>query len=193
MQIPLTNGGHVTVDPDFYEDLSRSKWRRTSNVVKRTTWSKETKRPVTESLSSVLMGPPAPGHVWYHDNGDSSDFRRENLKLSTIADNPNRVSRLRSALQSRSEGFTGVYPKNGRSMAACSLRGEQTYLGLFATPEQAAYAYDLALQSIGLETKNHPSLSDEERASVEAKVRPRLVLVAGQSSRILVSRTSFGK
>lgn len=76
-----------------------------------------------------------------HRNGNGLDNRRSNLRPATHAQNmQNRQPRLNSA-----SGLKGVH-RSGRSgwRALMRLNGRQIYLGSFATPEEAARAYDAA-------------------------------------------------
>jgi len=75
-----------------------------------------------------------------HRNGDGLDNRRQNLRPAN--DSKNQMNaRMRSDNPS---GFKGVCADRHRWMARIQLDGRRTYLGYFATPQEAARAYDAA-------------------------------------------------
>lgn len=69
-----------------------------------------------------------------HINGDPSDNRIENLRPATTQQNGyNRKVNRTSSTQ-----IKGVSFLRGKWMAQCQSGGKRTYLGVFATPEEAA-------------------------------------------------------
>lgn len=85
-----------------------------------------------------------PGAVMVdHINGDTLDNRRVNLRAATAAQNArNSRAQIRSATQ-----FKGVYRHRSTVnpwRAALSINQRQLSLGAYATPEDAARAYDAA-------------------------------------------------
>ena len=69
-------------------------------------------------------------------NGDKLDCRLENL----IYRSRSVASRKRKT--SNKVGFTGVYKENYRYRAVISYEGKSKHLGMFATAEEAAIAYN---------------------------------------------------
>jgi hypothetical protein len=90
------------------------------------------------ALHRIIMQAP-PGMLVDHINGDTFDNRRANLRICTSAENA-RNSRGKNGIS----GFKGVYPANSRWSAVINVDGRQIYLGVFASKEKAARAYDRA-------------------------------------------------
>lgn len=103
-------------------------------------------------LAAMAYGLPNPADCRYvlHRNGDYNDFRRSNLRWTTLAelrlhDGLKRDSPYHGVIRRR-KAPTGAYPwimqlrNNGR-------RCVEQY---FATPEEAAYAYDQEVRRRGL-------------------------------------------
>ena len=77
-----------------------------------------------------------------HISGDASDNRRCNLRRCGQSDN----SKNQLMSKSNSSGFKGVYKHKiaNKYVAQITSGYENRYLGMFATPEDAAAAYDRA-------------------------------------------------
>lgn len=105
---------------------------------------------------SVLMasayGIPNPRHCAYvfHRNHDNADFRRGNLAWATLAE-----LRMHDGLRFSCPyyGVTCNQHRGGllRWNAFFRVEDRRHDLGHFATPEEAAYAYDRAIRRLGLE------------------------------------------
>jgi HNH endonuclease len=91
-------------------------------------------------LHRFLLNAP-PRQIVDHKNGNTLDYRRGNLRFATHSQNTaNRHVILSSS------GFKGVTRhKTGKWQAAVKVSGRSLHLGLFATPEDAAAAYDEAV------------------------------------------------
>lgn len=85
----------------------------------------------------LLLGEPA-GAI-DHVNGDKLDNRRANLRLATPAQNSFNVRARKNA-----SGFKGVTKNTQGWIARIQYDGRQRNLGTYATPEDAAKAYDRA-------------------------------------------------
>lgn len=79
-----------------------------------------------------------PGETVDHINHDPLDNRRENLRICTQSQN------MRNRTPKRQ--YIGIRKIKGGWTAYISLAGKQQYLGLFPTPEQAAFAHDQAIK-----------------------------------------------
>lgn len=139
MEIPLSRGQVALVDDaDYPAVMAEGKWFALSNGAK-TFYAARNAPPTkpngkrrTLTLHHFLTGWDYVDHV----NGDGLDNRRSNLRWATHAQNMANQDR-RSTNQS---GFKGVHPKKRRWAA----RIQNRYLGTYATPEDAAHAYDEA-------------------------------------------------
>ena len=115
----------------------------TSSAVVRCVAKREGKQ-VFEKLHRVILQ-AAPGDIIDHANGDTLDCRRENLRIADKSKNAANTRKARSAV-----GFKGVSgPANRAHMskpykARVVYQGVEHHLGWFATPEEAAVAYDAA-------------------------------------------------
>jgi hypothetical protein len=93
-------------------------------------------------MHRLIMG-AGPGQRIDHRNGDGLDNRRSNLRPTTNALNQANRRRIRSK-----SGFKGVSwdsTKRERPWRAhITVNGRMKFLGAFATPEEAARAYDAA-------------------------------------------------
>lgn len=69
-------------------------------------------------------------------NGNKLDCRLENLLYRS------RATASRKRKTSSHMGYTGVYKENNRYRAVISINRKSVHLGMFATPEEAALAYN---------------------------------------------------
>jgi hypothetical protein len=99
---------------------------------------------VTLGMHRIIMGAPV-GMIVDHVNRDGLDNRRSNLRLATHAQN----MRNRKRQSNNTSGYHGVtYWKHcGRYAALIRVDGKRRHIGLFATAEEAALAYDEAARS----------------------------------------------
>jgi len=86
---------------------------------------------------NLAFGEIPQGMVIDHINGTGSDNRLENLRLCTVQQNQFN----RSCDNGR--GYKGVYRYKEKWKAEITTNGDRLYLGLHATPELAATAYDV--------------------------------------------------
>lgn len=90
-------------------------------------------------LHRMLMD-PAPGFFVDHINGDRLDNRRQNLRLATKSQN----MMNRGKQKNNTTGYKGVTRVNGAYVAQLQKDRKNYYLGTYATPEEAALAYNKA-------------------------------------------------
>lgn len=94
----------------------------------------------TLSLGRYLLGKP-PGLV-DHKSGQEWDFRRDNLRVATASENAqNRAKRRFGRLPFKGLEYRKQY-KYRPWIARIRAHGQLIFLGNFATPEEAAAAYD---------------------------------------------------
>jgi len=100
-----------------------------------------------------------------HINGDPSDNRRCNLRITTQSGNL-RNSRLRS---DSTTGYKGVSldKRDGMYRAYINYKGKQISLGYYDTPEEAAAAYDkAAVFYFGEFARTNQMLQEEENEQI---------------------------
>ena len=143
LEIPLSRGLVSLVDAaDFDLIVAAGKWyaapSRNTFYARHSYWRDGKVRHV--QMHTLITG-------WSfvdHRNGDGLDNRRQNLRPAN--DSKNQMNaRMRSDNPS---GFKGVCADRHRWMARIQLDGRRTYLGYFATPQEAARAYDEAALSL---------------------------------------------
>ena len=84
-------------------------------------------------------------HIGQHgDDHDGLDNRRSNLRICTPSEN---LANRRLPANSTT-GYKGVARHRGRFCAQITNRGEQHWLGTFATAEEAARAYNAAARRL---------------------------------------------
>jgi hypothetical protein len=107
-------------------------------------WEHAAGRQRTIYLHRQILDAP-PGRDVDHINGDTLDNRRANLRLCTASQNA-----VNKSTRSPRTGFRGVYRERRRYFAQITIAGRGRSLGRFATPEEAARAYDrAALEAFG--------------------------------------------
>lgn len=143
-EITLTKGLVATVDAIDYEWLSQWKWYakkgRNSYYAERTTTNGNGESE-TIPMHRQIMGFPLEDEIDHIDMNGLNNTRA-NLRLCTRTQN----AMNQRPRKSNSAGFKGVSWHSQRSKwrAQIHINGKNTYLGLFATPEDAARAYDAA-------------------------------------------------
>jgi HNH endonuclease/AP2 domain len=142
--IRLTSGQHAIVDAEDYARLSQWKWyskkhRTGSFYAYRNIGSKPKRNMVM--MHRLIVGAEA-GQEVDHANGDTLDNRRENLRICTGLENRRNKKRYKT----NTSGYKGVWKQSdcNRWRAYIGIRGKTRYIGLYATAEEAAGAYDAA-------------------------------------------------
>jgi hypothetical protein len=134
----------VLVDDDVEVWASKFRWRimkstKTSYVRRHV--SGETR---SEFLHREVLGlEPGDGRKVDHINGNGLDNRRANLRIVDHA--LNQLNRIGIDAKNTS-GFRGVYFRNGKWFAKCSVSKRQHYLGTYDTREAAAEAVRVFLE-----------------------------------------------
>lgn len=138
-EIALSNSPLVTiVDYEDYEWLSVYRWRlqpgHGSPYIGTTTGTKGK----ILLMHRLIMGATDGSYVDHRDR-DTLNNRRENLRFCTASQNQGN-----SIVPLGASGYRGVSQAKNRWFACIKRFGKRVYLGSFATPEEAAHAYDLA-------------------------------------------------
>ena len=151
-EIGLTRGYVALVDDEDYEWLSQWKWH--AAAYSRGQWyairlclrgecdhSNGRKWRHRVWMHRVLMNAPG-GLDVDHINGNTLDYRRENLRICSQADNNKNVCRRRD----NRSGYRGVYwnKEKRRWCSLISCDGIRIYLGAFDDVKDAARAYNAA-------------------------------------------------
>ena len=124
------------VDLDDWHRFKQYKWDITPR--KQTYYARTFYEGYHYYLHREIMGLETgdPRHV-DHRNDDGLDCRKDNLRVSTIADNVGRANRKRGKT-----GYIGVEEHAGKFVAKAARLGKRVYIGRYDTAEQAARAYD---------------------------------------------------
>jgi hypothetical protein len=120
------------VDDEDFEELCRFSWYSISDhgILYAARWSPVQPPTYVRMHRQILNAKP--GQIVDHRNRNGLDNRRENLRFATSAQNNiNRTYRGRF-----SPDPSGMY------RARIAFQGKRIHLGMFATPEEAAKAYD---------------------------------------------------
>ena len=147
-EIPLTQGKSAIIDDEDYEMLSAFKWHfrpMRSNC-----------REKGYARRSVYLGGGRIQHIFMHRmlldlpegkqcdhiNGNSLDYRRSNLRISTQAQNTRNAAKHKNGRTSRFKGVIRL--PSGHWYATIRTNGHQVGLGTFQDEQSAARAYDEA-------------------------------------------------
>jgi hypothetical protein len=131
-EIPLTQGKVAIVDDEDFERVSEHKWYA---MLVDGHWYAES-RPIGY-LHRFLLNSPADCMV-DHIDGDGLNCQRYNMRLATNRQNQHNA---RTRIDNTT-GFRGVCVNKDKWTAQIKIDGVLTYLGRFASPEEAARAYD---------------------------------------------------
>ena len=140
-EIPLSRGMVALVDDDDYDMLvSVGKWHATPGTSGTYYANRSITRPgggqTTQGMHTLISGWPYVDHR----NGDGLDNRRANLRQATDSQNQGN----RRIGSNNTSGYKGVSRSGLKWRARIRLDGHQTHMGCYATPQEAARAYDTA-------------------------------------------------
>lgn len=176
--IPLTKGYVAVVDDEDYESLAKFAWhaheykrRNGSVLVIAYRWpSRSTKnlgRVRRRTIYEDIMG-KRPGYVIDHADRNPLNNQRSNLRWASVSQNlANRIARSRI-------GLKGVQKRRRRYHARLSLARKTIWLGSFASPEEAARAYDCAAKKY---FGQFARLNFQKSESPESRAAARLTTV----------------
>lgn len=146
-EIPLRRGYVALVDEEDAAWLQAYRWTATKSglCIYATASAKNGGERIW--MHRLILSAPK-GVPVDHKNGNGLDNRRCNIRLATWSQNSSNRTRLNS---NNPHGFKGVtkytaYPNLRKPwQASIGVRGKRIRLGYFATPEEAAAAYDVAV------------------------------------------------
>ena len=157
-QVELTQGYITLVDDEDYERVAQYRWcarvaKRSDGSIQgvyalRTTKTsrRDGKRKTTNHfLHRFILGVDNTCEVDHKDHNGLNN-QKYNLRKANKSDNQHNT---RKQINNTS-GYKGVYwHKRDRAWTAMiGMRGKLIYLGTYATPEQAALAYDAAANKL---------------------------------------------
>jgi len=138
-EIPLTRGLVALVDAaDFDLVIAAGPWYAhpdRNTFYARTSYRRDGKKRLV-SMHTLVTGWGFVDHI----NGDGLDNRRLNLRPADNSKN----QMNRGVPSNNTSGFKGVSRNDLRWQAQISVAGRRIHLGMFATPLEAAHAYDEA-------------------------------------------------
>jgi hypothetical protein len=140
IKIPIHGVEFAFIDNEFLPLVSDYKWyiyKSSNNCIYAQGYHPKTKKRVL--MHRLIMNPPRSLHV-DHRNRNGLDNRLFNLRIATRSQN---LSNRTSAKNSSSR-FLGVtfHKKANKWVANICKLGRKEYLGLFATENDAAMAYN---------------------------------------------------
>lgn len=146
--IPLTQGVFTKVDDGDFEWLTRWKWCATKGssglyAIRRAGVHDDPPLGHRLWMHRVILGITDPKIFGDHKNHDKLDNQRNNLRPATKAQNGfNKIGRVRAFC-----AYKGVHLRTDISrkkpwLARIAMDGKDRYLGVYATPKEAAIAYD---------------------------------------------------
>jgi hypothetical protein len=139
--IKLTQNKIALVDDENFENLSKFKWfaRKDKNTfyAGRTPSRKSGKRTMVQMHTQIMETPK--GMEVDHIDSNGLNNQRSNLRICTRKENVHNATKRTD----NTSGYKGVsfYKLNKKWGANISCDGEHTFLGLFATKEEAYEAY----------------------------------------------------
>jgi hypothetical protein len=151
--IPLRNRGEIvayTLIDEQDAQLARLTWRLevsgyAARREKRQNHQNGGWRARIVLLHRVTLGAP-PGVEVDHINRNRLDNRRSNLRFATDGEQARNCSRNKR----NTSGYKGVCFESARRRwkAAVAFEGRSYHVGLFDTPQEAAFAYDFAATAL---------------------------------------------
>ncbi len=140
--IPLSKGKTALVSDEDFKYLSRFKWYAGHTnpwqwYAYRNAWVAGRKTMLT--MHRHIMGSPR-GMDVDHRDGDGLNNTRENLRICTRSEN----LQNRKLNANNTSGYRGVLKYKNRWLVQMTIAGKRRRLGLFATAEEAAQAYNEA-------------------------------------------------
>lgn len=141
ISIDVGGGLLALIDDEDLPRVTPFTWRIREDAYVQRTWI-EGGRTCHELLHRFIMN-ALEDQVVDHENGDRWDCQKGNLRVATLSQNAaNRPT------TSKERDWKGIYPHGNRWKARIKLEGQNVYLGSFQTPQEAAYAYDVAAKRL---------------------------------------------
>lgn len=145
-EIPLTQGMVALVDDEDYESVNEYKWCAWHDDARTRVWYAVSwvDGRLTKMHQLILNRPI--GRDIDHRNSNGLDNRRANLRLCTRSQNLANMEKRRGNTSSRYKGVN--FHKHTGKWRAEIGSGSGKYIGVFATEEDAARAYNEAARKL---------------------------------------------
>lgn len=136
VEVPLSRGLKARISAEDYERVMQFEWY--ADMGAWASYAKSDGPGKSTYMHRFIMQPKYPNIV-HHIDGDGLHNTRWNLEIASQSVN----ARLRSF--KRKGRFRGVYPHYYKFTAQITVNYRKYYLGIFATEEEAALAYNRAV------------------------------------------------
>ena len=140
-EIILTQGKATVVDDEDFEYLAQFKWHA---VKLGRNWYASRDLKTLDGYKNHRMQWDILGKNTDHKNGNGLDNRRANLRVCTKAQNTQNQRRIPTEITPYKGVKKRVYRYRTMWEAQIKAEGQQIYLGLFGTAEEAALTYNRA-------------------------------------------------
>lgn len=146
--IPLTQGKFAQVDDQDYDFLMQWKWyanqQNGSWYAIRGVWHPQEKKQKFIKMHRQILGLTDPKIKGDHEDNDSLNNQRYNLRISTTSQNG---GNRRKNKNSKSK-YKGVFKKYRKYEVHICHNQKRMYVGLYATEIEAAHAYDIKAKEL---------------------------------------------
>ncbi len=133
------------MDDADYDELKFRRWSYSKKKTREYA-SRQDDSGETTILMHVAIMQPGPGEVVDHKDGDGLNNQRYNLRC--VSEGINRVNARKTQGTSQSQYKGVTLTSTGRWQARIAIDGKRRSLGVFATEEEAARAYDVEARKI---------------------------------------------
>jgi hypothetical protein len=139
VHIPISRGQVAIVDLDDYHLVAPCHWIAAKNILNGAFYViSKTRERHGHWMHRVIMGLERDNPLSVdHKNRNPLDNRRENLRIATLSQNV-----MNKPAAANQYGFRGVRKNRTSFYGTVSANGKREYTKSFATPEEAARAYD---------------------------------------------------
>lgn len=148
--LPLTQGLYAKVDADAPEEIWGVNWtaHKKGNKIYafRTFKTSGAKNKTHLVLHHAVLGVPAGRGEVDHENGDTMDNRRDNLRFCKHSQNGKNLKKWKTPTSSSYKGVS--LRSDGSWRAYITLDARQKHLGTFDCEVSAARAYNIAAKEL---------------------------------------------
>lgn len=159
--IPLTRGMFAKIDATDVDRVCAFSWRAAWSG---TAWYATASVDGQYTYMHRFIAGATKGSLWDHDNGDTLDNRRENIRPATPRESVGNTKKRKD----NTSGYRGVawHKRANKWVARINRDGLTCHIGLFESAENAARAYDkAATEWFGVEFARLNFSDDEKRVA----------------------------